>query len=225
MDKSSLEKLVLQITEEVLAKIQDNPAQPSAGASQQRPVRKKIITEMDVKMMAQTGVKTIRLPEKAILTPAAKDVIRQRSLKVTFSENGSNLNPSNKAVAVFAPHCSQKAKLAYKEIIEASGLKPEMDSESFVSASMSARKAIQLVTRVSNGELRYAIILDVNAFELCAQANQKEGVKAVICWDARSAQESIKSFAPNVLFLHNELIEFKVLCEIIKIWLLRNPKS
>ena len=222
MDRSSIEKLVTQITEEVLAKLQNNFDLHSTNGSQSAPIKKRIVTEADVKEMLQQGALTLYLSEKAILTPSAKDIIRQKNLRIVHENSPVTSGVKSRKVAVLAPHCSEKAEHSYEEILTESGYQPEIQKLSAKTTTVIEKKAMELVSQVATGDLQYAIILDVNIFSQCAQANKIKGVKAVICWNARSAEESVKSFSPNVLFVHNELLEFKTICEIIKAWLLRN---
>lgn len=100
MNSIELEKLVREIVEEVLRRIQNDPnlsatvrmaqgplqkSKYAATCTQQAAMlrsRKKLYNEQNVLELAKQGVTEIRIETKTIVTPAARDAARDKGVRI-----------------------------------------------------------------------------------------------------------------------------------------------
>lgn len=100
MNSIELEKLVQEIVQEVLRRIENDPrlsaairgsqqqtqkSQYTATCSQQAAMlhsQKKLYNERDILTLAKQGVTEIKLEKKTIITPAARDAARNKGIRL-----------------------------------------------------------------------------------------------------------------------------------------------
>jgi ribose 5-phosphate isomerase RpiB len=226
VNESEMEKLVTLITEEVVKKIRQagegSAAAESDGAEAQLPfLEKHIITEKELKGRLSGNESEIRVAKKCIITPAALDWLKEHRVTVIRSseEAARRTNARNVSVTLFAPQCSLKARGIYIDIVREAGFNAQLLDVSDEALSNILQKTDDIFQRVSQAKDEYAIIIEEHIFQLNSRANRLENVNGVICWDAASAAESFCQNQPNVLFVHNSLLAFKTICDILKSWI------
>ena len=222
-----MEKLVALITAEVVKKMRQAGEEVSATTESDETsaplpfLEKRIITEKDLKERLSGNEGEIRVAKKSIITPAAQDWLKEHRITVIRSSAGEALHRNgakNISLTLFAPQCSLKARGIYVDIIRQAGCNAQLVDVTGLALPNILQKADDIFQRVSRAKDEYAIIIEEHIFQLNTRANRLENVNGVICWDAASAAESFRQNQPNILFVHNSILAFKTICDIIKSW-------
>ncbi len=76
-----------------------------------------------------------------------------------------------------------------------------------------------VATKLEEGEVDTAILLDATGMGMDISANKFKGVRAVRCNDALDAHTARRQFDANVLCLAGELLNDTILRGIVEVWL------
>ena len=240
MQHIEMEKLVSLITKAVLAQFGNGAlkseekssigsavvsnASTSAGNDQSEYVDKRLFVEKDILELAKKGVTTIHIPARSIITPAARDILRQYKITIDhdMTQGGNGLvmpaKGTNK-VALFTPICPDKACEAFRTRITAAGFEaidhnvPSLTQENVEATSQ------QIAQKIAAGEYCFGIVIYESVFSLCVQANKVNNVRGVVCWNSESVEMSQKECCPNMLFINNKMFGFAMVDSIVKAWL------
>jgi len=204
---------------------------PSTAPRRYQVTGRKFITEADVQRLAPGS--ELVVPANALLTPLARDLVLQLSLKLTREGEGSLLADSSfessatgtpasdpeKTVALGADHGGFALKEALKSYLQELGY-AVLDCGTHSSESVDYPDfAHAVATWVSQGRAARGIMIDGAGIGSCMAANKVPGVRAAMCYDLSTAVNSREHNDANVLTLGGGLIGPNLAREIVKTWL------
>jgi ribose 5-phosphate isomerase B len=210
--------------EEISAMVRDELRQRigggSPGADPAPPVvdesAKDVITEADLRD-AQAGARFL-IREDAIITPAARDLIRERGVEIRYRARRS-VAGKRRLIAVGADHGGYVMKERLKEFLDELGYR-HRDFGTFSEEAVDYPDFAHAVARaVADGACDLGIVLDGAGIGSCMTANKVPGVRAAMCYDAATAGNSREHNYANVLTLGARMISTEKMREIVGVWL------
>lgn len=177
---------------------------------------REVITEADVSGLA-VGAKLL-IREGAIVTPAAKDLIRQRCLELRYRTR-RQASGLQRVIALGADHGGFQAKERLKKLLDELGYK-HRDFGTFSEEAVDYPDFAHAVARaVADGVCDLGIIVDGAGIGSCMTANKVPGVRAAMCYDAATARNSREHNYANVLTLGGKMLSAGQISEVVKTWL------
>jgi ribose 5-phosphate isomerase B len=173
---------------------------------------RKIITEQDILDIEPGG--TLHVSLEGILTPLARDTAAERRVKLVYDHG-----VPKRTVAVGSDHAGFEMKERLKSFLKELGL----DTKDFGAHDPSPVDypdiALAVATAVTRGDCDVGIIIDGAGIGSCMAANKVPGIRAALCYDAATAQNSREHNFANVLTLGARMIDTDKMREIVKVWL------
>jgi ribose 5-phosphate isomerase B len=177
---------------------------------------KDVITETDVRGVPAGAKLLIR--EDAIVTPAAKDLIRDRNLEVRHAARRSAAG-KQRLIAVGADHGGYEMKERLKGFLDELGYR-HRDFGTFSNDAVDYPDFAHAVARaVADGACDLGIIVDGAGIGSCMTANKVPGVRAAMCYDEATARNSREHNYANVLTLGGRMVSNEKMREIVAAWL------
>jgi ribose 5-phosphate isomerase B len=177
---------------------------------------KDVITETDVRDLPSGAKLLIR--EDAIITPAAKDLIRDRNLEVRHAARRSAAG-KQRLIAIGADHGGYEMKERLKRFLDELGYRHRDFGTSSNDAVDYPDFAHAVARAVADGACDLGIIVDGAGIGSCMTANKVPGVRAAMCYDEATARNSREHNYANVLTLGGRLISNEKMREIVVTWL------
>jgi len=177
---------------------------------------KDVITEADLRDVKAGAQFLIR--EDAIITPAARDLIRERGVEIRYRSRRS-VAGKRRIIAVGADHGGYEMKERLKEFLNELGYR-HRDFGTFSEEAVDYPDFAHAVARaVADGACDLGIVVDGAGIGSCMTANKVPGVRAAMCYDAATASNSREHNYANVLTLGARLISTEKMREIVGVWL------
>jgi ribose 5-phosphate isomerase B len=214
--------------EEISAMVRDALRQRidggSPGADSGPPVvdesAKDVITEADLRDIhadVRAGARLL-IREDAIITPAARDLIRERGVEIRYRARRS-VAGKRRLIAVGADHGGYEMKERLKEFLDELGYR-HRDFGTFSEEAVDYPDFAHAVARaVADGACELGIVIDGAGIGSCMTANKVPGVRAAMCYDAATAGNSREHNYANVLTLGARMISVEKMREIVGVWL------
>ena len=189
---------------------------------------RKLITEADLQEAAAGS--EIVVPLVALLTPLARDIIRERTLTLVQESPASvvpvagvNLPPGGaspeKTVALGADHGGFSLKEDLKSYLQELGY-AVLDCGTHGSESVDYPDfAYAVAGLVAGGRASRGIMIDGAGIGSCMAANKVPGIRAAMCHDLSTAVNSREHNDANVLTLGGGLLGVNLARQIVKTWL------
>ena len=176
---------------------------------------KDVITEADLRDV-QAGARFL-IREDAIITPAARDLIRERGVEIRHRARRS-VAGKRRLIAVGADHGGYEMKERLKEFLDELGYR-HRDFGTFSEEAVDYPDFAHAVARaVADGACDLGIMVD-GADRVMMTANKVPGVRAAMCYDAATASNSREHNYANVLTLGGRMISTEKMREIVGVWL------
>jgi ribose 5-phosphate isomerase B len=177
---------------------------------------KRVITEADVRDIPAGAKLLIRAD--AIVTPAAKDLIRERGVEVRHRA-ARNAAGKHRLVAVGSDHGGYEMKELLKEYLGELGYR-HRDFGTFSADAVDYPDFAHAVARaVADGACDLGVIVDGAGIGSCMTANKVPGVRAAMCYDEATARNSREHNYANVLTLGGRMISAETMRAIVQVWL------
>lgn len=178
---------------------------------------KSLLTENDFKNVA-TG-ESVRIDEKAIVTPLAVDVARERQLRLERVPSvKSGVTPLRK-IAVGADHGGFEMKQELRKFL-AQAKYEVLDLGTHSTAAVDYPDYAQAVAlAVARGSCDLGIMIDGAGIGSCMAANKIPGIRAAMCYDEATARNSREHNGANVLTLGGKMISVDTMRKIVGVWL------
>jgi ribose 5-phosphate isomerase B len=181
---------------------------------------KEVITEADLRDIhadVRAGAVFI-IREDAIITPAARDLIRERGVEIRYRARRSAAG-ARRIIAVGADHGGYEMKERLKEFLDELGYR-HRDFGTFSEEAVDYPDFAHAVARaVADGACDLGIVVDGAGIGSCMTANKVPGVRAAMCYDAATASNSREHNYANVLTLGARMISTEKMREIVGVWL------
>jgi ribose 5-phosphate isomerase B len=175
-----------------------------------------VITQADV---PPTG--ELRIAIGTILTPSARDLARERGVKISeVSADQIDTTPlPARTVALGADHGGFQLKEKLKPIFEEFGLHIRdtgVHDETPADYPDIARGVAEIV---ASGQAARGVIIDGAGIGSAIVANKFPGIRAALCYDKASARNSREHNDSNVLTLGGRLLTLSQAEEVLRVWL------
>jgi ribose 5-phosphate isomerase B len=175
-----------------------------------------VITERDV---PNTG--PLRVATGTIITPSARDLARERGIKI-IEVNAHDLQPESdpaRIVALGSDHGGFEMKEALKPIFEELHLTFN-DLGTFEAKPVDYPDIARAVAEmVRDGKASRGVIIDGAGIGSAMVANKIPGIRAALCYDKASARNSREHNDSNVLTLGGRLLTPTVAADVLRLWL------
>lgn len=177
---------------------------------------KDVITETDVRDVP--GGAKLLIREDAIITPAAKDLIRERKIEIRHRARRSATG-KHRLIAIGSDHGGYEMKEQLKKLLDELGYR-HRDFGTFSEDAVDYPDLAHAVARaVADGACDLGIIVDGAGIGSCMTANKVPGVRAAMCYDEATARNSREHNYANVLTLGGRMISNEKMREIVNVWL------
>jgi len=174
---------------------------------------KALISEEDVRNVPIGS--TLRISERALITPLAADLARDRQIRLERVA-GRSAEPK---IAVGSDHGGFEMKAALKAFLEHRG-NPYVDVGTHSAEAVDYPDFAEAVARlVSLRKCDLGIMIDGAGIGSCMVANKIPGIRAAMCYDEASARNSREHNGANVLTLGGKMISDEQMRNIVRVWL------
>ena len=218
-DREDIRGMVRQALQQRLGAVQGGGA-PDESSALAPPVIdesvKDVITEADVRGVPARAALLIR--EDAIITPSARDLIRERSVEIRHRSRRSATG-LHRIIAIGADHGGYQAKERLKKHLDELGYR-HRDFGAFSEEAVDYPDFAHAVAQaVANGKCDLGIMVDGAGIGSCMTANKVPGIRAAMCYDTATARNSREHNYANVLTLGGKMLTTEQVTEIVNVWL------
>lgn len=209
IERDEIRKLVREVMQQQLG----GPVPASDSADLVDESVREVITEGEVRHLPEGAKLLIR--EDAVLTPSAKDLIAARGIELRYrSPRGTR-----RLIAIGSDHGGFEMKQQLARFLAELGYRYR-DFGTFSSDPVDYPDYAHAVARaVADGGCDLGILLDGAGIGSCMTANKVPGVRAAMCYDEATAQNSREHNYANVLSLGARMISPEAMTRIVKTWL------
>jgi ribose 5-phosphate isomerase B len=177
-----------------------------------------VITEEDIRS-AGVGA-TIRISQKAVVTPLAADFARERHLTLErISEQKAHEASHSRRIAIGADHGGVEMKEELKTVLRELGCEFQDFGTNSTAAVDYPDFAQAVALAVARKRCDLGIMIDGAGIGSCMVANKIPGIRAAMCYDEASARNSREHNGANVLTLGAKTISNDKMREIVRTWL------
>jgi len=163
----------------------------------------------------------LRVPANSILTPSARDLIRERGIKLVELKKGESLAPASPAetVAIGSDHGGFEMKQKLLPMFEELGLTIHDVGVHDGKAVDYPDIARQVAELVSSGAAARGVIIDGAGIGSAMVANKFPDVRAALCYDRATARNSREHNDANVLTIGGRLLSVTQAEDVLRTWL------
>jgi ribose 5-phosphate isomerase B len=175
-----------------------------------------VITERDVPPAGE-----LQVPRGAIVTPLARDLARERGVKIVELKQGEELPAAapEMTVAIGSDHGGFAMKQALSAIFEEQGLAVRDVGVHEEKAADYPDIALAVAELVAGGQAARGVIIDGAGIGSAMAANKVPGVRAALCYDVATARNSREHNHANVLTLGGRLQTISQAEAVLRTWL------
>ena len=188
---------------------------------------KKLITEKDIYNAAKQS-DIILISRDDILTPSAKDKIKELGLKVIDKEEAERLGEETSSfsktgipdkIVIGGDHTGFKAKNIISKLLIDKGFKVT-DVGTYDEKSCDYPDfAFAAAKKVQSGEADFGILIDATGIPSAITANKLNGIRAATCYNEFSARSSKEHNNANILVLGARALGEETIKSILEVWL------
>jgi ribose 5-phosphate isomerase B len=163
----------------------------------------------------------LRVPAGSILTPSARDLARDRGVRIVELKKGESLAPAgpSETVAIGSDHGGFEMKQKLLPMFEELGLAIHDIGVHDAKPADYPDIARQVAELVSSGAATRGIIIDGAGIGSAMVANKFPEVRAALCYDRATARNSREHNDANVLTLGGRLLSMTQAEEVLRTWL------
>jgi len=207
---------------------------PTAQGTRRNALRgRELITEADLRNAAASS--EIVVTANALITPLARDLIRERNLSLVQEEQSPlALPPKAAPAASHATHSGASPEKTVSLGADHGGFAMKEDLTKYLQelgytvldCGTRSRDSVDypdfayaVARLVAEGRAARGIMVDGAGIGSCMVANKVPGVRAAMCYDLSTAKNSREHNDANVLTLGGGLIGVNLARQIVKTWL------
>ncbi len=176
-----------------------------------------LITEDDIRSL-ERGT-TLRISKKALVTPLAADVARERHIVLERIAVAAGPNRTPLRIAIGADHGGFEMKEALKKVLQDQGHEYQDFGTNSTEPVDYPDFAQAVALAVARKTCDLGIMIDGAGIGSCMTANKIPGVRAAMCYDEASARNSREHNGANVLTLGGKMISNEQMRGIVQMWL------
>lgn len=177
---------------------------------------KSLITEQDIR--AVPAGDTLRIAGRALVTPLAADLARERHVTIERAESTASASGKLK-VAIGADHGGFEMKESLKALLSEMELEFQDLGTTSTAAVDYPDYAQAVALAVARGACDVGIMIDGAGIGSCMAANKVPGIRAAMCYDEQTARNSREHNGANVLTLGGKMISNDQMRSIVRAWL------
>jgi len=192
---------------------------------------KKLITEPDIVKFSKEGGEMLPIGPDDLLTPGAKDRIKQLGIKIISKEEAEQISANDqgiiktlisKSVAIGGDHTGFKLKNIIAKILTEKGFKIT-DVGTFDENSCDYPDfAYAVAKKVKERSVDWGIIIDATGNPSAITANKFKGIRAATCYNEFTAKSAREHNNANILVLGAKAIGEETAKSILETWLNTN---
>ena len=177
---------------------------------------KAVITNADI-----PGSGELRVPFGAIITPSARDLAKERCVKIIELKPGESLEaaPPEKTIAIGCDHGGFEMKQILLPMFADYGLTVRDIGVDYPKPVDYPDIAKQVAELVASGAAARGVIIDGAGIGSAMVANKFPGVRAALCYDKASARNSREHNDANILTLGARLLTETQAEDVLRTWL------
>jgi len=190
---------------------------------------KKIITEAEVIAKYKNGEKILAIGEIDIVTPLAKDKIKELGItvvkkaasdKIEFTpSDGSSIVQKRNAVALGGDHTGYTVKNLLSKILVEKGFSVQ-DVGTYDEKSCDYPDyAFAVSKKVKSGEVDFGILVDATGIPSAITANKVRGIRAATCYNEFTAKSAREHNNANILVVGAKALGEETIKGILGAWL------
>jgi len=190
---------------------------------------KKVITEAEVILKFKGGGKILPIGEEDIVTPLAKDKIKDLGMIIVKKvvtdriEVSSSLTPSPKqiknTVVLGCDHTGLPVKNLLAKLLIEKGFKIQ-DVGTFDEVSCDYPDfAFATAKKVKSGEADFGVLVDATGIPSAITANKIKGIRAATCYNEFTAKSAREHNNANILVLGAKALGEETIKSILEVWL------
>ncbi len=189
---------------------------------------KNLITELDILKLIKKGEKILPLNENDLITPSAKDKIREQKIQIVKKVSSSavesaNTNPEVKSllfkVAIGSDHTGFKLKNVLSKILCAKNY-TVVDVGTYDENSCDYPDfALAVAAKVKECSVDFGIILDATGNPSAITANKLPGIRAANCFNEFTANSARSHNNANILTIGAKAVGEETAKSILDTWL------
>jgi ribose 5-phosphate isomerase B len=163
----------------------------------------------------------LKVEAGTIFTPSARDLARERGVKVIELPKGEVLRITDpgRIVALGSDHGGFRMKEALRPVFDEFGLAVNDSGVYEEKPADYPDIAVAVAEMVARREAARGVIIDGAGIGSCMAANKVPGVRAALCYDKASARNSREHNDSNVLTLGGRLLTVTQAEEVLRTWL------
>jgi ribose 5-phosphate isomerase B len=163
----------------------------------------------------------LRVPAGAIVTPAARDLAKLRSVKIVEMAQGEETPPAppSRTIAIGSDHGGFELKQKLLVMFADRGLAVRDVGVHHGQPADYPDIAREVAELVASGVAARGVIVDGAGIGSAMVANKIPGVRAALCYDRASARNSREHNDANVLTLGGRLLTQTQAEEVLRTWL------
>jgi RpiB/LacA/LacB family sugar-phosphate isomerase len=171
---------------------------------------KPLITDDDLRSISMG--ETVRIADKAIVTPLAVDTARERQLQLQRVGRV-------RRIAIGADHGGFEMKEELKRFLVELGFEVSDLGTHSTEPVDYPDFAHAVASTVARGTCDLGIMVDGAGIGSCMVANKVPGIRAAMCYDEATARNSREHNGANVLTLGGKMISMARMRDIVRVWL------
>lgn len=189
---------------------------------------KKLITEPDILKLHRSGINIITVGENDILTPLAKDRIKDFGIKIVTKEEAQKINNAEnffntsvrlRKAVVGGDHTGFRIKnLLSKILIEKEFEVTDVGTYDENSCDY-PDFALAVAEKVQSMSVDFGIIIDATGIPSAITANKLRGIRAATCYNEFSAKSAREHNNANILVLGAKTLGEETIKSILEVWL------
>ncbi len=188
---------------------------------------KKLITESDVLNLFRTGSKVLFVDSGTIITPLAKDKLKELKIELTYNKHkeltNKDLNRLNYVGNLKCVIGSDHTGFAMKEFV-----KRFLTSKNYIVEDIGTFSdkscdypdfALEVAKKVATKEADFGILLDATGIPSAITANKLPGIRAATCYNEFSARSSREHNNSNIIVMGAKMLGDELIKSILDVWL------
>ncbi len=188
---------------------------------------KKLLTEKDIYNAARES-KTILISKDDILTPSARDKIKELGLTIVDKEEAERLGEETllnaktgrlNKIVLGSDHTGFRTKNMLTKLLTEKGFQI-VDVGTYDEKSCDYPDfAFAAARKVQAGEADFGIVIDATGIPSAITANKLAGIRAATCYNEFSARSAREHNDANVLVLGARALGEETIKSILEVWL------
>jgi ribose 5-phosphate isomerase B len=188
----------------------------------------KIITESEILKVYKAGGRTFPIGEHEMLTPLAKDRIKELKIKLVKKtpapliegviQDSVKSKRTNK-VSIGGDHTGFKIKNLISKLLVEKGFEIIDVGTYDENACDYPDFAYAAAIKVKNGETDFAVLVDATGIPSAISANKIPGIRACTCYNEFSARSGREHNNGNVLVVGAKSLGEETIKSILEVWL------